>query len=257
MSHFGNNARKKPLGFLLFLIITLFTPFASSYSSNQPLQPRYVTGVSSIIDSHEYIRQHAAPIYWKMSPFYVSQRNDTSCSLASATMLVNASRINDVVSANQELATQDKLLAKVNDKTWAKGVAPDGDGITLDQMYSFLPKALEAYGVHHFNIEVVHVNNTPKDADQLHAALVNMENTGNSFIVANFDQNFFSGSMVAGHFSPIGAYDAENKRVLIMDVDRALYEPYWAPEKLVLESMATEDSSAHKNRGYLVVSFTH
>ena len=31
------------------------------------------------------------------------------------------------------------------------------------------------------------------------------------------------------HISVIGAYDKQRARVLIMDVDRAWYVPYWAP----------------------------
>jgi len=44
---------------------------------------------------------------------------------------------------------------------------------------------------------------------------------GQVLIIANFDQKFFSGTQSGGHFAPIGAYDAERKRVLLMAAFKA------------------------------------
>jgi Phytochelatin synthase len=33
------------------------------------------------------------------------------------------------------------------------------------------------------------------------------------------------------HISPIGAYDRDARQVLIMDVDREWYVPYWSPDR--------------------------
>jgi len=239
--------------FLLFLIINVSSA-AISASSQSTQQPRYVDGVESIIQSHQYVQQTPALTYWKVSPYYLSQRNESSCSLASATMLVNAARSNQTLVADQPLATQDSLLNLVKDKTWEEGVKVDGNGVTLDQMKSFVPKALEAYGLHNFTVEVIHTQDSSGEhALKLHKALLDMENSGQSFIIANFNQKFISGTMSVGHFAPLGAYDSKTKRVLIMDPDRILFEPYWVPEKRFLESMATMDEDAHKSRGYLLI----
>ena len=40
------------------------------------------------------------------------------------------------------------------------------------------------------------------------------------------------------HVSAIGAYDAAKKRVLLFDVDREWYEPYWVPDVELLTAMA-------------------
>ena len=42
------------------------------------------------------------------------------------------------------------------------------------------------------------------------------------------------------HISPVGAYDAARERVLIFDVDREWYEPYWVPICDLLKAMAHE-----------------
>ena len=40
------------------------------------------------------------------------------------------------------------------------------------------------------------------------------------------------------HISPIGAYDKTHMRVLIMDVDREWYEPYWVSDERLLLAMS-------------------
>ncbi|HBI22301.1 MAG TPA: hypothetical protein DDY37_06950 [Legionella sp.] len=50
-------------------------------------------------------------------------------------------------------------------------------------------------------------------------------------------------------------HHANTKRVLLMDPYREFFEPYWVPEHRLLNSMATEDSVAHKNRGFIVVKW--
>ena len=238
--------------FLLSLIINFSTAISASSQSTQ--QPLYVRGVESIIQSHQYLQQNPSWTYWKVSPYYLAQRNESSCSLASVTMLVNAARNNHTLIADQPLATQDNLLTLVKDKTWEEGVKVDGNGVTLDQMKAFVPKALEAYGVHNFTLQVIHtLDSSGENALKLHKALLDMEKNGQLFIIANFNQKFISGTMSVGHFAPLGAYDSKTKRVLIMDPDRILFEPYWVPEKLFLESMATIDGDAHKSRGYLLI----
>lgn len=144
--------------------------------------------------------------------------------------------------------------SEIRESFWIKRVRQGGDGVTLDQLSILMAKSLEAYGVHNFTIEVVHLKNVSKKNESiLHQALVQNEKTGKTFMMANFNQKFFTGSVSIGHFAPIGAYDSQTKQVLIMDPDRRFYEPYWVSEKLFLESMATVDDEAGNYRGYLLV----
>ena len=39
------------------------------------------------------------------------------------------------------------------------------------------------------------------------------------------------------HISPIGAYDSVTRRVLILDVDRGWYSPYWVSDKDLLAAI--------------------
>ncbi|MBA2650907.1 MAG: hypothetical protein H0U73_01355 [Tatlockia sp.] len=215
---------------------------------------RYAAGIESILHSHQYIQNNKAPLYWRLSPYYLPQLTDSSCSLASATMIVNAVLSQQKLMTKRALATQDEVLNRVNDNDWRNAVKQGGDGVTLVQLKTFLAKALEAYGIFNFELDLVQLKgNSKRDEFSLRNLLMESENTGTTFIIANFNQKFFTGAMSVGHFSPIGAYDSKTKRALILDTDRELYEPYWVPEKLLLDSMATFDNDAGLYRGYLVL----
>ncbi|MBA2710325.1 MAG: hypothetical protein H0U57_07030 [Tatlockia sp.] len=243
--------------FSLFFITSFFTSLAqgeSNLHARASEKTRFAIGVESILQSHQYIQTNKASLYWQLSPYYLSQLTDSSCSLASVTMVVNAIRSQQILVRNEPLATQNEVLKRVNDKDWQRGVRQGGNGVSLFQLETFLSKALKVYGVDNFELNRVQLKGSSKNNEFiLHKALVESENTGKTFIIANFNQKYFTGDMSVGHFSPIGAYDIATKRVLIMDPDRELYEPYWVPEKLFFDSMATLDKDAGHYRGYLIL----
>ncbi len=244
----------KSIGFVLS-ISCFGASFADASASNHELnkQSRYVPGVVSIIQDHSYIRTHDAPIYWKISPYYLPQPTDASCSLASATMVVNALRIPQIQYANQKLATTNSVVHSTQN-AWKNDVKQGGDGVTLDQFGSFLSQAMKAYNILPIRLEVIHATSVKDIVTKFHQALLEGEKTGRTFNIVNFDQKFISGTESVGQFAPVGAYDANTKRVLIMDPDRELFEPYWVSEHRLMNGMETGDSDAHKNRGFVIVT---
>jgi hypothetical protein len=61
----------------------------------------------------------------------------------------------------------------------------------------------------------------------------------------------------SGHFSPIGGYEEESDRVLIMDVARFKYPPHWVPLKDLYQSMQDIDPESGKPRGYILLQATN
>lgn len=241
------------LGLILiaFIINVIFSPIMAGVIVN----PRYAPGVETLSHSHHYITTHTATTYWQISPYYIPQKSDSSCSLATAAMIVNAARSHQQLPANEPLATEDGLLKRVKNDAWSDAVKQGGDGVTLKQLKTYMASALNAYGVHDFTIKIRHIKQASNDNTLvLHDTLLANEKSGNTFMVVNFNQKFFTGAMSVGHFSPVAGYDSDTKRVLIMDPDREFYEPYWVPEQLLLKSMATVDSDAGTSRGYLLVT---
>jgi hypothetical protein len=73
-------------------------------------------------------------------------------------------------------------------------------------------------------------------------------------LISNFNQKVFTDDSEVGHFAPVGAFDPEKSRVLILDPDREYYEPYWVSVNDFIDGMNTKDSSGDQYRGYLSIT---
>ena len=56
-----------------------------------------------------------------------------------------------------------------------------------------------------------------------------------------------------GHFSPLGGYSRRHSSVLVMDVARFKYPPYWVPLSARWEAMKPSDPATGLSRGYVVL----
>ena len=132
--------------------------------------------------------------------------------------------------ADQRLVTQPGLLKKVGDRKWIKEVAERGSGVTFAEFISMVRKSLAAFRLQKYVVEVIRpTNNTAKSLAKVQQALATNEATDHDIILAYFNQGVLTGDWDGPHISPIAAYDQEAGQVLIMDVDREWYIPYWAP----------------------------
>jgi hypothetical protein len=188
-----------------------------------------------------------------LMPYYVSQQDDSSCSVATVTTIVNGARAGRKLGADDELATQAALVKKVKNSGWHKLVG--GYGVSLDQLGDIVREALIAYGVKVVSVETVHVDGSPASRAKAHEALLANEKSDHDFILLNFNQKIYTSDAEVGHIAPLGAYDAEHKRALVLDPDREWYEPYWVSEDVLIDGMATLDKSMNLFRGYVWVKF--
>lgn len=244
----------------IYLVLSLCLTLCASADEN--VKPKYGLMATRLSDSTDYVRKNPAPDYWALSTYYLSQQWGGACSLASVAMVTNAARVRFKLTADDALATQSKVLERIKEplvdgQTWAVAVGAEGStptGTNLDQLGVLTQKTLESYGLKVKHLEVVHVD--PKDSKiraKLHAALVANEKSDRDFIIANFDQQKYTGDAQVGHIAPVAAYDAAKERVLIMDPDRDYYEPYWVSEATFFDGMGTKDSGGKMFRGYVYV----
>ena len=56
-----------------------------------------------------------------------------------------------------------------------------------------------------------------------------------------------------GHFSPLGGYSRRHNAVLVMDVARFKYPPYWVPLPALWDAMQPPDPATGRARGYCVL----
>jgi Phytochelatin synthase len=219
-----------------------------------PPNGKYAPWVSLLREDSGYLRVAPAPAYWALAPYYVGQFTEAACSLASAAMVVNASRANIAREAGVELVTQPSLLAAVGSEPWRAGVVDGGHGVSLMQLQGLLAASLAASNITAADVEAVSlVQHTADGLARFRDALRACEAAPGRLVVANYYMAAVIGRGDYGHFSPVGAYDAASDRVLILDVYRVELEPYWVPAERLFEGMATINRADGEPRGYLTV----
>ncbi len=217
--------------------------------------PKYGPVAVPLSRSNDYFRRALAPDFWTLAPYYIAQHNDRACSLASLSMLVNAARSALPLGQSDSLVTQPLLESRVDSQLWSKALAPGGEGVTLAQLAALTSQSLHAFQLRAERLEVTHVRDTsPEALAKLRQRLLENEGSGDDWMLLNFFVEPYTGVGDYGHIAPVGAYDAEQRRVLVMDPDRTWYEPYWIPDEVALHGMATLDAASGEHRGYVYVS---
>lgn len=203
----------------------------------QHAKPKFGPDAIPIEQANGYLRSYRAPDYWAISPYYVPQDTDSACSAASIAMLLNALR-GVPARADVELITQSALRAALGDARWSAETAQTGPGVTFAEFRKVVAESLHAYGLTNYAIETFKpVDASHESLARLQRILATNERSSADIALVYFDQGVLTGDWDGPHISPIGAYDAKNGRVLIMDVDRRFYVPYWSPVRKLLASM--------------------
>ena len=86
-----------------------------------------------------------------------------------------------------------------------------------------------------------------------HIKEISCSNMAKSFIVCNFSRSTLD-QTGDGHFSPIGGYHLEKDLILIMDVARFKYPPFWVSVDKLWDAMSQKDAATGDHRGYFIIS---
>jgi hypothetical protein len=117
-------------------------------------------------------------------------------------------------------------------------------GLTLEELAAFIrANGLQAQAVHASDSGL---------ASFRELARTTLGEPG-TFLITNYDRRVLKQSG-AGHISPLGAYDSETDRVLILDVATQKYPYTWVPLSMLWDAMNTVDSDSRQSRGYLLVA---
>ena len=210
-------------------------------------------------ETKNYLQRSQALVFHAMTPYYTVQRNNTSCSLATAVMLLNGVKAIQAHTHLDTPSTQNEVLETVKDPFWDSATADDGPGVSLDEFGQLLEKMFAAYKVENVAVEVVHVEDkSEKTRQQIHNDLMSLSNEERvtTLLALNFDDRCYINSTEdVGHVSPVGGYDPHSGLVLVLDVDREWTGPYWITEETLLNGLntlsAVGDASQPKHRGYV------
>ncbi len=221
------------------IVLALFISMLLSLDSAWALArlPKFGPYAIPITQQTQFLRQTPAYDYWKFSQFYLPQQTSSACGLASTAMalnfLVGVPRFYD-----ETLVTQNALLENVFTGIWADRVAEGGDGLKFDDLVLLVNESLRAYKLNIYRVEIVRLPNTPTGLAQLKQKLAENENNPDDLMLVYYNQGVLTGDWDGPHISPIGAYDGNpsNPQVLMMDVDRDWYPPYWSPVAKLLEA---------------------
>lgn len=191
-----------------------------------------------------YLRSAAAPDYWAFSPFTKPQFSTSACSIATVTAAINGIK-GQPAWASQSIMSQTELLEVTANPEWSALSAEGGDGVTFQQLVDFATLALAATDLER-NVVSFH----PTQAnDATRTEMVNMlalnEITADNALMIYFNQGVVTGDWDGPHISLIGAYDADQQRALILEVDQEWYIPYWTPIDVLLEAMVKPTSAEH------------
>lgn len=162
----------------------------------------------------------------------VKQFHGSSCSVASVVSVVNA--IRDLQCDAPVPITQMEILEKVRTAHWKERMSPKGHngrrGLPLPVLGEVVKSSLDVYGIAYAAVEIVRL---PKNSDAvlkardlLRRRLIDFEKKGDGLIIAHFDQGAYLPALNIPHISPVGGFDVETGRVLILDVDLSQELPY-------------------------------
>jgi hypothetical protein len=233
LSHPRRPAREKDprvgsfILFVCFVISLLLRPASAKFGPN----------AVPILAQTAYLRTAPAPDYWELNPFYVSQTTSSDCSVASITRR-SISCSDCPLGAQQPIVTPALLLTKIADAGWTKEIAEGGSGLTFAEFVSVAKEGLITFELRDHVIEMIRPSDsTPETLASLRGVLATNEASDEDIVLVYFNQGVLTGDWDGPHISPIAAYDQESRQVLIMDVDREWYVPYWTTDTKLLEAM--------------------
>jgi hypothetical protein len=206
--------------------------------------------------SHEYFQsaKNPAPDFWTLITHYTGQDNGLSCSVASVAMVLNAiARTRGDLRANDANYQQSKLIDDIKAAHWKEHVTGSGwkgrRGLTLAELEEVVFDTLKTYSLDGWTVSRRSFTEaTPKTLGELRAILQANEASADDFVILHFLQDKLTNDPGGpyAHISPVGAYDTASGHVLILDVDREYYGPYWVSlERLLTALSATTPAFGH------------
>jgi len=203
----------------------------------------YITdqGGQTLFDDAELKSQ-----YFKLATYLESEQVLTFCGPATIADVLNSLDLTRPVPQQLYpwgLFTQYSVFTPENQKIKPYPMV-EHDGLVLEQLTGFFNNLGVKAELHHADTI---------DATWLRDTIKTTLADPNKRLVVNYSRKPL-GQNGDGHISPVGAYDVETDRVLVLDVAKYKYPPVWMTVADLYKAMNTTDSGSGKTRGVVVVS---
>jgi hypothetical protein len=209
--------------------------------------------------------------FFPLANHFESQENRAFCGPASATIVLNAMRLDKASAEKPRDATlllpddgafmrkdMDPLFKRYTQNTFfnaatdevktraevlgkPKGKSRDG-GIQLRQFHEMLQK--------HGLTSELHVVSDDLAEASAKTALISAFTSPGAYVVVNFSRAAI-GQKGGGHLSPLAAYDDESDSFLLLDVNPNTAPWSWVKSAALIKAMRTKDTA--ENRGFVVL----
>jgi hypothetical protein len=175
---------------------------------------------------------------------FETQKNQTYCGPTSIAMILNALQV-PAPTANYDsyrIFTQENVLNALTDSIISdRSVARRG--MTLN-------KVADVFRVYGVSVDTHDAN--ASDVDEFRRLAVDNLSEPGRHVIVNFSRSAL-GQEGIGHISPLGAYDADSDRFLVLDVARYKLPAFWVTTQQLFDAMAEPKNSKGQTRGYLLV----
>ena len=185
--------------------------------------------------------------YFMVAPYVDTQENMGFCGPASMAAILNSMPAMPRPAATEygpyKYFTQKALFNTESNKVKSYDLVAHG-GMTLAEASRFLT-ALNVANQLYYGSDL--------SADTLRALLKSALTNPHKRVIVDFYRPTF-GQKGEGHYSPLVAYDTASDSVLIADVAKFKYPPFWVTISDLLTSIQAIDPDSQKSRGLIVAS---
>ena len=232
----------------LAVAVAMAAGLSSARAETLPL-PEGVIGLSTPEGEALLFGAEARNDYFPLSIHFTTQVNPAYCGPATIAMVLNAldvPRPASDMTVGLGMFDQENIFTPATDAVKpASAILSPPYGMTLDDLGGML-------AAHDLEVTVVHAADS--DVDTFRKTAIAELADDDHFILVNYLRKAI-GQEAGGHISPLGAYDADTDRFLILDVSRYKYPPVWVKAEALFGAMNTIDSDNNdQTRGYVSVS---
>jgi len=191
--------------------------------------------------------------FFALSEQFVTQSEPSFCALSSLAMVLNALNFDPkkVWKGSWRWVSEETLQCESKQMCGHSLEKVRSDGMDFNEFESLAV----CHGVKIKSCRVVQNEDNFENLNTFrdYVKEISASDKADCFIITNFSRKVL-GQTGSGHFSPVGGYHSGLDLVLILDVARFKYPPFWVPVETMWRSMVVEDEASGNSRGYFIVS---